>query len=60
MLDDPQKTLISNGKIDLKTEKLEFRIETKPKEGIGTQQTGTLSISLSKITKPFKLGGTLG
>ena len=59
MLDDPQKTLISNGKIDLKTEKLEFRIETKPKEGIGTQQTGTLSISLSKITKPFKLGGTL-
>ena len=59
MLDDPQKTLISDGKIDLKTEKLDFVIETKPKEGIGTQQTGRVSISLSDITKPFKLGGTL-
>ncbi len=57
--DDPQKTLFSEGKINLKTEELEFHIETKPKEGIGTQKTGKLSISLSKITKPFKLGGTL-
>jgi uncharacterized protein involved in outer membrane biogenesis len=59
MLDDAQKTLISDGKIDLKTEKLDFVIETKPKEGIGTQQTGKVSISLNDITKPFKLGGTL-
>lgn len=59
MLDDPQKTLISDGKIDLKTERLDFGIKTKPKEGIGTQQTGKLSISFSDITKPFKLGGTL-
>jgi uncharacterized protein involved in outer membrane biogenesis len=59
MLDDPQKTLISDGKIDLKTERLNFGIKTKPKEGIGTQQTGKVSVSLSDITKPFKLGGTL-
>lgn len=59
VVDDPQKSLFSKGEINLKTEELDFRIETHPKEGIGTQDTGKLSISLSKITKPFKLGGTL-
>ncbi|MDH4206371.1 MAG: AsmA family protein, partial [Desulfobacteraceae bacterium] len=59
VVDDPQKTLFSKGTINLKTEALDFNIETHPKEGIGTQDTGKLSISLSKITKPFKLGGTL-
>jgi AsmA family protein len=59
IIDDPQKTLFSRGNINLKTESLDFHIGTKPKEGIGTAGTGKLSISLSKITKPFKLGGTL-
>jgi hypothetical protein len=59
IIDDPKKTLVSKGNINLKTEALDFRIETKPKEGIGTKGIGKLSISLSKITKPFKLGGTL-
>jgi hypothetical protein len=59
VVDDPQKSLFSKGTINLKTEALDFKIETHPKEGIGTQDTAKLSISLSKITKPFKLGGTL-
>jgi uncharacterized protein involved in outer membrane biogenesis len=59
IFDDPHKTLLSKGEINLKTEKLDFHIETKPKEGIGTQDTAKLSVSLSKTTKPFKLGGTL-
>jgi len=59
VVDDPHKSLFSKGTINLKTEALDFQIETHPKEGIGTQDTGKLSISLSKITKPFKLGGTL-
>jgi hypothetical protein len=59
MVDDPRKTLLSFGQINLKTEGLDFRIETKPKEGIGTEKTGKFSLSLSEITKPFKLGGTL-
>ena len=59
IFDDPHKTLLSKGEINLKTEKLDFHIETKPKKGIGTQDTAKLSVSLSKITKPFKLGGTL-
>jgi AsmA family protein len=59
IIDDPQKTLFSQGNINLKTEALDFNIDTKPKEGIGTKETGKLSISLSKITRPFELSGTL-
>lgn len=59
VVDDPHKALFSKGKINLKTEELDFYIETKPKEGIGTENTAKLSVSLCKITKPFKLGGTL-
>ncbi|MGB5747896.1 MAG: AsmA family protein [Desulfobacterales bacterium] len=59
ILDDPQKTLISQGTLNLKTEELDFGIQTKPKGGIGTKETGKINISLSEITKPFKLGGTL-
>ena len=59
IVDDPHKTLFSKGKINLKTEELDFHIGSNPKEGIGTEDTAKLSISLSKITKPFKLGGTL-
>jgi uncharacterized protein involved in outer membrane biogenesis len=59
MIDDPEKTLLGTGTINLKTEELDFGIHTKPKEGIGTKDTGKISVSLSEITKPFKLGGTL-
>ena len=59
IIDDPQKTLISNGTLNLKTEALDFGIDTKPKGGIGTKETGKVNIGLSQITKPFKLGGTL-
>jgi len=59
MIDDPDKTLYSAGTVNLKTEALDFGIETQPKEGLGTQETGKVSVSLSAITKPFKLRGTL-
>jgi hypothetical protein len=59
VIDDPDKTLLGTGSINLKTEALDFGIYTKPKEGIGTRETGKVSVSLSEITKPFKLGGTL-
>jgi uncharacterized protein involved in outer membrane biogenesis len=59
IIDDPQKTLFSQGTLNLKTEELDFGIQTKPKGGIGTKETGKINISLSEITKPFKLGGTL-
>ena len=59
MIDDPDKTLLSEGTVNLKTEALDFGIHTKPKEGLGTKETGKVSVSLSALTKPFKLGGTL-
>ena len=59
MIDDPEKTLLSAGTVNFKTEALDFGIHTKPKGGIGTKETGKVSVSLGAITKPFKLGGTL-
>jgi uncharacterized protein involved in outer membrane biogenesis len=59
MIDDPEKTLLSEGTVNFKTEALDFGIHTKPKEGLGTKETGKVSLSLSAITEPFKLGGTL-
>ncbi len=59
IIDDPQKTLISSGTLNLKTEALDFGIETKPKGGVGTEGTAKINVSLSNITKPFKLSGTL-
>jgi hypothetical protein len=45
-------TLLGNGRIDLRTEKLNLEWITKPRKGIG--------ISASMITNPYiKLGGTL-
>jgi len=59
MIDDPDKTLLSTGTVNLKTEALDFGIQTQPKGGLGTKETGKVSVSLSAVTKPFKLGGTL-
>ncbi len=59
LIDDPRKTLVGFAQVDLKTEDLDVWIETKPKEGIGLEGTGKLSISLKELAKPFKLGGTL-
>jgi hypothetical protein len=59
MIDDPEKTLLSEGTVNFKTEALDFGIHTQPKEGLGTKETGKVSLSLGAITEPFKLGGTL-
>jgi hypothetical protein len=59
IIDDPNKTLLSQGNLNLKTEELDFGIQTKPKGGIGTKETGKIGLSLSAITQPFQLGGTL-
>jgi uncharacterized protein involved in outer membrane biogenesis len=51
-LDTAQTTLVSLGDIDLKTEKISFGIEPKPK-GQG------IRFSLKELSQPFRLGGTL-
>ena len=59
IIDDPKKTLVSHGSLNLASEELDFDIQTKPKGGVGTDDTAKVNVSLSSITKPFKLSGTL-
>ncbi len=50
--------VVGEGEINLKTERLNLSLKPVPKEGIGTRVTGRLNVSLSELTRPFKLGGT--
>jgi uncharacterized protein involved in outer membrane biogenesis len=59
IIDDPQKTLISNGTLNLASEELDFDIQTKPKGGVGTKDSVKVNVSLGEVTKPFRLSGTL-
>jgi uncharacterized protein involved in outer membrane biogenesis len=52
-------SVIGNGTINLRTEKLDLTLKPVPKEGIGTSLTGKISLSLGELTRPFKLAGPL-
>jgi uncharacterized protein involved in outer membrane biogenesis len=59
LLDTDQTTIVGAGDIDFKTEKLDLGIKPTPKKGFGYGSLGTISFSLSELSKPFRLGGTL-
>ncbi len=59
VLDTDQTALLVAGSIDLKTEGLDIGIKPKPKKGAGRSGFGSISFSLSKLSQPFRLGGTL-
>jgi hypothetical protein len=59
VLDTPQTTFRAAGKINLKTEALDLRFKTTPKQGIKVPGLGRVSLSLGELTKPVKIGGTL-
>jgi uncharacterized protein involved in outer membrane biogenesis len=59
LLDTQQATLVSAGQVNLKTEGLDISIKSSPKKGLGIAGPARLSIGLNKLTKPFKLRGTL-
>ncbi|MBW2250570.1 MAG: AsmA family protein [Deltaproteobacteria bacterium] len=59
VLDTKQTTVIGDGEIDLKSERLNISFKPSPKKGVGVSSWGKISFSLSKLTDPFKLGGTL-
>jgi hypothetical protein len=58
-LDTEQTTIIAAGDINLKKETLNIGIKPSPKKGFGASGIGTVSFSLSELSRPFKLGGTL-
>jgi hypothetical protein len=59
VLDTDQTALLVAGAIDLKTEGLDIGIKPTPKKGVGRKGVGSISFSLSKLSQPFGLGGTL-
>lgn len=59
VLDTSRMGIVGGGTINLKTEKLNLSLKPIPKEGVGTGKSGKLTLSLSELSKPFKLGGTL-
>ncbi len=57
VFDTSQMTVVGDGRIDLRTEKLDISLKPSPKKGAG--KSTKVSLSLGELTKPFKLGGTL-
>lgn len=59
LFDTRNMSMIGAGTIDLKTERLDLSLKSSPKDGVGSQQSGNVNLSLGELAKPFKLGGTL-
>ncbi|OGP70403.1 MAG: hypothetical protein A2W09_01080 [Deltaproteobacteria bacterium RBG_16_50_11] len=59
VLDTSRMGVVGGGTINLKTERLNLSLKPVPKEGGGTTKSGKLTLSLSELSKPFRLGGTL-
>jgi uncharacterized protein involved in outer membrane biogenesis len=59
VIDTRVTSLIGDGEIDLKTEKLNLAMRSYPKRGVGISGLGKLSLSIGEFAKPLKLGGTL-
>jgi uncharacterized protein involved in outer membrane biogenesis len=59
VVDTKATSLVGDGEIDLKTEKLNLAMRSYPKRGIGISGLGKLSLSIGEFAKPLKLGGTL-
>ena len=59
VLDTKQMSVIGEGQINLKNEKLNMALRPVPKQGLGTDLTGKIGLSIGELAKPFKLAGTL-
>lgn len=59
IFDTRNMSVIGAGTIDLKTERLDLSLKPSPKDGVGSQQSGKVNLSLGQLARPFKLGGTL-
>jgi len=59
VLDTDEMTMVGDGEIDLKTERLNLGFKPALKQGIGTSATGKIGLSLGELAKAFRLSGTL-
>jgi uncharacterized protein involved in outer membrane biogenesis len=59
VFDTERMSVVGDGEIDLKTEKLNIGLKPSPKESAGTGTAGKIQQSLTDLAKPFRLAGTL-
>ena len=59
VLETDHVSVIGDGKIDLRTEKLNLRLNSIPKGGIGTSGLGKLTLSPGAMFKAFRVTGTI-
>jgi uncharacterized protein involved in outer membrane biogenesis len=59
LMDTEQTTIIAGGDINLKNETLSIGIKPSPKKGFLQGSSAGISLNLSELSRPFKLGGTL-
>ncbi len=57
--DTTEMTVLGDGTIDLRTERLNMSLKPSPKKGIASTDSALPTLSLGEIVKPFKLAGTL-
>ena len=59
VFDTERMSVVGDGEIDLKTEKLNIGLKPSPKESVGTGTAGKIQQSLTDLAKSFRLAGTL-
>ena len=59
VFDTERMSVVGDGEIDLKTEKLNIGLKPSPKESTGTGTAGQITQSLTELAKAFRLAGTL-
>ncbi len=59
VLDTDRTTVVGEGKVNLRNERLDIGIEPTPKSGAGADGVGRVTLSLGELAKPFRLSGTL-
>ena len=59
VFDTERMSVVGDGEIDLKTEKLNIGLKPSPKESAGTGTAGKIQQSLTDLANPFRLAGTL-
>lgn len=59
LLDTRRMTVLGDGSIDLKTERLDISLNPSPKGGAGLKGVGKIGASLGALAKAVKVSGTL-
>ena len=59
VIDTDRVSVVGDGQINLKNERLNIALNPSPKQGVGTSATGKITAGLGELAKAFRLTGTL-